>query len=73
LNNHNILTLVDEETEKSYECVVMTDSRDATLKYIGRGWFEYIASKEFFVGSILLFNYTIESRRLYVTPVVFFD
>jgi hypothetical protein len=65
--------VVDEETEKLYECVVMTDSRNGTLRYIGRGWFEYITSKKVLVGSTLLFNYTIESRRLYVTPVVFFD
>ena len=72
MNNHNILTLVDEETKESYECVVMTDPRNKTSRYIGRGWFEYISSKKFLVGPSLIFNYTIESRRLYVTPIVFF-
>ncbi|RHN45225.1 putative transcription factor B3-Domain family [Medicago truncatula] len=69
MNDHSSLTLVDEETETLYECAIVTDPRDENLRYIGDGWFEYIASKKFAVGSSLIFIYTIESRMLYVTLI----
>jgi len=69
LNNHTSITLIDEETERLYGCVVMTDPSNETLRYIDDGWFEYISTKKFSVGSSLIFVYTIESRILYVAPI----
>jgi hypothetical protein len=55
--------------ERLFECAIMTDPRNESLRYIGDGWFEYITSKKFAVGSSLMFIYTIESRMLHVEPV----
>jgi len=68
-NNHSSLTLVDEETERLYECAIMTDPSNPTLRYIGDGWLECISTNKNSVGSSLIFVYTIESRILYVAPI----
>jgi len=44
-NNHTSLTLVDEETERLYECPIMTNPSNETLTYISDGWFEYITTE----------------------------
>ena len=69
LNNHDSLTIVDEETERLFECVIMTDPSNENLRYIGDGWLDYISTKSFSVGSSLIFIYTIQSRILYVAPI----
>jgi len=69
LNNHTNLTLVDEETERLYECAIMTDPSNETLRYINDGWFEYITTKKFPIRFSLIFVYRIESHILYMAPI----
>lgn len=60
--------MIDEETQETYSCNIYIDRRNESIKYIGKGWFEYMRLKKFVVGFILMFNFEIETRRLYVCP-----
>jgi len=66
INGDNNLLLIDEETQKTYACRIYINRRNESIKYIGNGWFEYMTLKKFDVGFVVMFNFEIETRRLYV-------
>jgi hypothetical protein len=68
LNENNSLTVIDEETQKTYECEIETDHRNGRCKFSGKGWFEFIGSNQHLAGSFVMFNFEIPTRRLYVCP-----
>lgn len=69
MNEQNSLTLIDEETYKTYQCEILRDRRNGSLMYFGERWYKYLASKEIDVGCHVLFNFEIPTCRLYVCHV----
>jgi len=63
------LLLFDEETGKSYDCVVHTASSSMHQKYIGRGWYEFILENGLKLGDIILFTDNNPPNRMYATIV----
>ena len=53
MNEENILTLIDEEIEMTYQCEILRDRRNGSLIYVAERWYMYLASKKIDVGYIL--------------------
>jgi len=66
INDDNQLILIDEETQKMYECTIDIDTRNESIKNIGKGWYEYMRLKKYVVGLVIMCNFEIDTRRLYV-------
>ncbi|XP_058756811.1 uncharacterized protein LOC131630034 [Vicia villosa] len=67
--DHSNLTLMDFDDLQPLDCQVLKGKNPHSEMYLGKGWYEYGASRNLSVGDVLLFHYFSYSEMLYVKHV----
>ncbi|MCH88225.1 transcriptional factor B3 [Trifolium medium] len=66
LKEHKLITLIDEQNSKSYECEIETVNGGSNKKYVAKGWFKYLEEVGLNDGEKVLFNVDNPPKNMYV-------